>query len=283
MADIRQIDRRRKSVKSIAKITHAMEMIAASKMRKAQERGLAGRPYSEKITEVIASLAALYPKGQAHPLLQARPVKKIAIIHITPNRGMAGGLVGNINRRSLSFERSQGKDTVYIAVGKKGIDALRRTGRNIKAEFILGENPSYLQTLPIARLAIDGFINGEFDEVHLAYSKFINTMVQEPVIVKLLPEEPAERAQGTNLEYIYEPSASSVLDKILPRYVESRIYQTILESIACEFSARMIAMKSATENANEIVEELALQYNKARQESITTEMLDIIGGASALS
>ena len=283
MADIRQIDRRRKSVKSIAKITHAMEMIAASKMKKAQDRGVAGRPYAEKITEVIASLAALYPKGRAHPLLDVRPVNKICIVHITPNRGLCGGLVGNINRKSLAFERSLGKDATYITIGKKGMDTMRRTSRNVKADFVLGDSPSFLETLPVTRLAIEGFIGGEFDEVYVAYTKFVNTMVQEPVLARLLPVEPAERAVGTNLEYIYEPSAAAVLDKLLPRYAESRIYQTILESIASEFSARMIAMKNATENAKEIVDELGLQYNKARQESITTEMLDIIGGASALA
>ena len=283
MADIRQIDRRRKSVKSIAKITHAMEMIAASKMKKAQDRGLAGRPYSEKITEVIASLAALYAKGQAHPLLSVRPVHKVGIIHITPNRGMCGGLVGNINRKVLAFERSLGKDTTYITVGKKGMDAMRRTGRKVKADFVFNDSPAYLETLPITRLAIDGFNSGEFDEVYVSYTKFVNTMTQEPVLVRLLPVEAAERAAGTNLEYTYEPNAAAVLDKLLPRYAEARVYQNILESIASEFSARMIAMKNATENAKEIVEELGLQYNKARQESITTEMLDIIGGASALA
>lgn len=262
-----------------------MEMIAALKMKKAQERGLAGRPYSEKITQVIASLAALPQAGEnLHPLLEVRPIKKIAVVHITPDRGLAGGLVGNINRKTFSFIREQEAPANLVTVGRKGLDSMRRFGQNIRAEFIrLGDTPSLLDTLPISRIVIDDFCSGEVDAVYLAYSSFVSTAVQRPVVEQLLPVEPAELPPTQNVEYIYEPDAGAVLDMLLPRYVEMRLYHSILEAIASEQSARMVAMRSATDNAHELVDDLTLIYNKARQEAITTELLDITGGAAALS
>jgi F-type H+-transporting ATPase subunit gamma len=267
-----------------------MEMIAALRMKKAQERGLAGRPYSEKITQVIASLAALPQAGEMlHSLLERREVKKVAIVHITPDRGLAGGLVGNINRKTIGLINEQKVPVTMITVGRKGLDAMRRYGQDIRAQDIraeftrLGDSPGFIDTLPISRIIIDDFSSGLVDAVYLAYSRFVSTAVQRPEIVRILPVEPAETLASQNVEYIYEPSAGAVLDGLLTRFVEMRIYHSILESIASEQSARMVAMRNATENANELTVDLTLAYNKARQESITTELLDITGGAAALT
>ncbi|MFC2010314.1 ATP synthase F1 subunit gamma [Chloroflexota bacterium] len=285
MADIRLIQRRTKGVQSIAKITRAMEMIATSKMRRTQERGLAGRHYSEKIQQVIADLAALSGiEAAPHPLLQRRPINKIAIVHITPDRGLCGGLITNINRTTLSFILEETAEVTLICVGRKGFDFMRRVGRDIRAEFIwLGDRPGYLDTLPISRIIIDDYTNGEIDAAYIAYSQFISTMVQKPVVKPILPVEPAEIPREQNVDYIYEPGSNEVLGGLLPRFVEMQIYHAILEAIASEQSARMVAMRNATENAGELTEELTLMYNKARQESITKELLDITGGVEALS
>jgi len=283
MPDIRKVKRRIKGVQNIAKITRAMEMIAASKMRKAQERGLAGRPYSEKIEQVIADLAALPDIGLQHPLLQRRPVEKIAIVHITPDRGLCGGLNANLNRGLGRFILEQEKTTSVIAVGRKGRDFAARSGIDMIAEFIqMGDHPAFLDTLPISHIVIDDYSNGVIDMVYISYAQFISTMVQKPVMKQLLPMEPAVIPQGENVDYIYEPGATAVLGGLLPRFVEMEIYHAILESIASEQSAKMVAMKNATDSANELIGDLTLLYNKARQEAITTELLDITGGVSAL-
>ncbi len=285
MADIRLIRRRIRGIQSTAKITRAMEMIAASKMRRAQERGLAGRPYSEKISQVLAALAALPQAGDSlHPLLQRRPVTKIAIVHITPDRGLCGGLIANINRRTASVILEQTVPVTLIAVGRKGLDFMRRYGRHIRAEFTrLGDRPSLLDTLPISHIIIDNYTNGVIDLVYLAYTQFISTMTQRPILQQLLPVEPATIPRAQNVDYIYEPSSALVLGELLPRFVEMQVYHAILESIASEQSARMVAMRNATDNANELIQDLTLMYNKARQEAITKELLDITGGAAALA
>ncbi|MCJ7604951.1 MAG: ATP synthase F1 subunit gamma [Dehalococcoidales bacterium] len=283
MADIRKIRRRIKGVDNISRITRAMEMIAASKMRKAQERGLAGRPYSEKIEQVIADLAALPETGLQHPLLQWRPAEKITIVHITPDRGLCGGLNGNLNRELASFIVESGKPVSVIAVGRKGLDFARRSTCDIKADFCgLGDAPPFLDTLPISHIAIDDYTAGRTDKVCISYGHFVSTLVQKPVIKQILPVEPAIIPGAENVEYIYEPSAEAVLGTLLPRFVEMEIYHAILEAIASEQSARMVAMRNATDSAQELLGELTLLYNKARQEAITTELLDIIGGVVAL-
>jgi F-type H+-transporting ATPase subunit gamma len=285
LADIRLIRRRIKGIQSTAKISRAMEMIATLKMRRAQERGLAGRPYSEKIRQVIADLAAL-PYGEAplHPLLQRRPVNKIAIVHITPDRGLCGGLNANLNRRTAHFILEQEIAVTLITIGRKGRDFMRRYGREIRAEFTaLGDRPCLLDTLPISRIIIDDYTNGIIDLVYLVYAQFISTMAQKPLVQQILPVEPAEIPQAQKVDYIYEPGPGVVLGELLPRFVEMQVYHAILESIASEQSARMVAMRNATDNANELIEELTLMYNKARQESITEELLDITGGAAALA
>ena len=285
MANIRLIRRRIKGTQSTAKITRAMEMIATSKMRRAQERGLAGRPYAEKIHQVLADLAALPTEGGAlHPLLQRRTVNKIAIIHITPDRGLCGGLNTNLNRRTTSFILEQNIPVTLITVGRKGRDFMRRYSRDIRAEFTgVGDRPSLLDTLPISRIIIDDYTNGIIDMVYLVYAQFISTMVQRPIMQRILPVEPAAIPTAQNVDYIYEPGPAVVLGGLLPRFVEMQVYHAILESIASEQSARMVAMRNATDSANELIDELTLMYNKARQESITKELLDITGGAAALA
>jgi len=261
-----------------------MEMIATSKMRRAQERGLAGRPYSEKIRQVIADLAALpQTDGVQHPLLQQRPVEKIAIVHITPDRGLCGGLNTSVNRSTGNFILEQNASATLVCVGRKGLDFMRRNQRDIKAEFTgLGDQPGYLDTLPISRIIIDDYTDGVIDAVYIAYAQFVSTMLQKPVVQQILPVEPAEIPGAQNVEYIYEPNADAVLSGLLPRFVEMQIYHAILEAIASEQSARMVAMRNATDNARELIDDLTLLYNKARQESITKELLDIAGGVEAL-
>lgn len=284
MAEIRLIRSRIKGVQSIAKITRAMEMIATSKMRRTQERGLAGRPYAEKIRQVVADLAYLAQGGSVlHPLLQSRPVKKIAIVHITPDRGLCGGMVGNMNRKTGGFILEQNQPTSLICVGRKGVDFMRRARRDIKAEFIgLGDRPSFLDTLPISRIIIDDYTSGAVDAVYIAYSSFVSVLSQKPVVEQILPAVPAD-STGHHMDFLYEPGAAPVLAALLPRFVEMQVYHAILEAIASEQAARMVAMRNATENAGELTDELTLLYNKARQESITKELLDITGGVEALN
>jgi len=285
LANIRLIKRRIKGIQSTSKITRAMEMIATSKMRKAQERGLAGRPYAEKIQQVMADLAALRREGEEmHPLLQSRPVKKIGVLHITPDRGLCGGLNTSLNRKTTGFILEQEAPVSLVTVGRKGRDLMRRYGREIRAEFInLGDRPDWLDTLPISRIIIDDYTSGEIDRVYIVYPQFISTMVQKPIVHQLLPIEPAEIPAAQNVDYIYEPGPAEVLGQLLPRFIEMQVYHAILESIASEQSARMVAMRNATESAGELIEELTLMYNKARQEMITKELLDITGGAAALA
>ncbi len=283
MPDIRKVRRRIKGVQNIAKITRAMEMIAASRMRKAQERGLQGRPYAEKIEQVIADLAALPDIGLQHPLLQSREIKKIAVVHITPDRGLCGGLNANLNRHLAGFILQQKIPVEVVAVGRKGRDFLARSSANLIAEFTqLSDQLGYLDTLPVSGIVIEEFTRGAIDMVYISYARFVSTLVQKPVMQQLLPVQPAEIPGGQNVDYIYEPGATEVLGTLLPRFVEMEIYHAILESIASEQSARMVAMRNATDSANELIGDLTLLYNKARQESITRELLDITGGVVAL-
>ena len=285
MANIRLIRRRIKGIQNIAKITRAMEMIATSKMKRAQEHGLAGRPYAEKIHQVLSDLAALTQSEETvHPLLERRPVKNIAVVHITSDRGLCGGFNGGINRMTGGFILEQEAPVRVVTVGRKGAEFMKRHRRDVKAEFVnLGDRPSLFDVLPIARIIIDDYTSGEVDLVYIAYARFISTMVQRPVLQAILPIEPAEIPIGQNVDYIYEPDPATVLGELLPRFVEMQIYHAVLESIASEQSARMVAMRSATDNANDLIEDLTMTYNKARQETITKEILDITGGAAALA
>ncbi len=281
MANIRLIGRRIRSVQSTAKITKAMEMVATSKMRKAQEAVLAGRPYAEKMQEVLADLAS-QPGNALHPLLERREPHRIAIIHITADRGLCGGLNTNMNRATVNFMLESHIPATLITVGKKGRDFMVRYGRDVRAEFIgLSDRPSMLDTLPISKIVIDDYCSGYVDAIYLAFTRFVSTMTQRPALQQLLPVEPAVVERVGEIEYIYEPDRRTVLAELLPRFVEMQVYHAILESIASEQSARMVAMRNATDNANELAQDLTLNYNKARQEMITNELLDITGGAAA--
>ena len=284
MANIRLIQRRIKSIKNTAKITKAMEMIATAKMKRAQDQAIAGRPYNDKIVQLISDLAAESgTEGALHPLLERREeIKKIAIVHITSDRGLCGGLNSNMNRLTGYFILEQNVPVTFITIGRKGRDFLHRHGRDIKAEFTIGDRPTMLETSPISHIIIDDFTNHNVDLVYLAYTQFVSTMVQKPVMELLLPVKPATLSKTETTEYIYEPDPKFVLGGLLPRFVEMRVYHALLEAIASEHSARMIAMRNATDNANEIIEHLTLTLNKARQEMITTELLDITGGAEVL-
>ena len=285
MPSVRDIRRRIRSVDNTAKVTNAMSLIAASKMRRAQNSVLEGRPYSVKIQEVIAHLAAqpMDDESSAQPLLAVRPVEKITVLMISPDRGLCGGLHANLNRRVGQFILNQEVPIQAIAVGRKGRDFMARTNQDLKATFTdLGETPLLVDTHAISHMVIDSYCDGEADEVYLAYTQFVSTMVQEPVIEKLLPITPAELTASESVGYIYEPGNLAVLQNLLPRFVEMQIYHAILEAIASEQSARMVAMRAATDNASELAGDLTLTMNKLRQESITNELLDLIGGQIAL-
>jgi F-type H+-transporting ATPase subunit gamma len=284
MANTRTIRRRIRGVQNTAKITRAMEMIASSKMRKAQERGLAGRPYSDKIKQVIADLAVLpQVESDTHPLLKRRPIQNIGVILISPDRGLSGGLDSNLNKKAASFMLQQNGPVKMMIVGRRGIEYMRRYGRDIKAEFSrLGDKPSLIDTLPISRIIMEAYTKCDIDVAYIVYAKFINTMRQTPVVDQILPVVPDPSTKTHVSDYIFEPDPSGVLGRLLPRFVESEIYHVILESIASEQSARMVAMRNATDSANELLTALTLAYYKARQESITSELLDIVSGASAI-
>ena len=285
MPSVRDIRRRIRSVDNTSKVTNAMSLIAASKMRRAQNSVLEGRPYSVKIQEVIAHLAAqpMDDESSSQPLLASRPVEKSTVLMISPDRGLCGGLNANLNRQVGQFMLEQQAPVEAIAVGRKGRDFMARTNQDLKATFTdLGETPLLVDTHAISHMIIDSYCEGETDEIYLAYTNYISTMVQEPVIEKLLPIVPAELTSGESVGYIYEPGNLAVLQNLLPRFVEMQVYHAILESIASEQSARMVAMRAATDNANELSGDLTLVMNKLRQESITNELLDLIGGQIAL-
>ena len=285
MANIRTIRSRIRSVQNTAKVTRAMEMIAASKMRRAQLRLIAGRPYADTISDVMAHLAAQVGDSSEHdhPLMNNRDVKKIQIIHITTDRGLCGGLNGNLNRFVGKFVMDQDVPVDVVPVGRKGRAFATRSGMNVRAVFMdIGDTPTLMDTLAISRVAIEDYQNGLVDEVYVSYSRFVSTVVQRPTIQKLLPVARGEVTPETVSGYIYEPDAGNVLEKLLPRFVEVEVFHAILESIGSEQSARMVAMSSASDSANEMIQDLTLLMNKVRQTSITTELLDIVGGVAAL-
>lgn len=285
MPSVRDIRRRIRSVENTGKVTNAMSLIAASKMRRAQMAVTEGRPYAEKIREVIAELAA-QPAGDddvAHPLLQVRPVNRATMVVITPDRGLAGGMHATINRRVAQFILDSPATVRSIVVGRKGRDFMVRYTDTVQAVFTdLGDQVALADTTAISRLVIDGYTAGETDEVYLAYMRFMSTMQQEPVVERILPVEPAELDNAQRVGYIYEPDAATVLSALLPQFVEMQVYHAVLESIASEQSARMVAMRNATDNANQLASDLTLVMNKLRQDGITNELLDLIGGQIAL-
>ena len=291
MPTIRQLKRRITSVQNTAKITNALQLVAASKMRRAQDRATQGRPYAEKIQGVLASLASTGEAGEEdgrHPFLVQRPVKNIGVLHITPDRGLCGALNSNLNREAASFVAEINEPVSMVAVGKKGRDFFLRSELNLAAEFTeLGDYPALTQTQTVAKVIMEDYLNGRVDKVFISFGEFINTVNQQPVIKQLLPVIPPEQADGEaddalTQEYIFEPNPLLVYERLLPRYVIMQVHSAILESAASEQSARMVAMKNATDNASDIESELTLTYNKVRQEQITSDLLAIVGGAEAL-
>ena len=285
MPSVRQIRRRIRSVENTAKITKAMSMIAASKMRRAQESALSGRPYSDRIQSLLSHLAAQPPDDEERlpPILRRREVNNVQVVVITPDRGLTGGLNSNINRAAAQFIVGQSAKVSVICVGRKGRDFMVRSGQDVRAVFTdMPDRPQLTDVTPITRLVIDAYTREETDAVYLAYADFVNTTLQRPVVQSLLPVEPADLLPQEAVGYIYEPFDLTVLSALLPRFVEMQTYHAVLEGIASEQSARMVAMRNATDNALSMAEDLTLVMNKVRQETITRELLDIVGGAAAV-
>lgn len=287
MANAREIQRRIRSVSNMGQITRAMEMVAAVKMRRAQQRVTASRPYSEQLRQIMSDLATQQPDPEQlaqFPLLQTRPIRNVMLIVVSPDRGLTGAMNTNILRRASRFILEEaGAPVRTIPVGKKARDYLIKTKQDVIAEFIgMGDDVTLDSVRAIADLAIDEFAAGTVDAVYVVYSRFINTLVQQPEAVQILPVEAPEAHEGYS-EYIFEPSREAVLNELLPRYVEVQLYQAILEGLASEYSARMVAMRSASDNAKEIVQELTLSRNKARQAQITQEVSEIAAGANAMA
>jgi F-type H+-transporting ATPase subunit gamma len=278
----RDLRRRAKSIKNIEQLTRAMQLVAASKMRRAQDAVLASRPFEEKLRSVLNELAP-YADPEISPLLRAREVKRVGVVLITTERGLVGSMNTNLLRQVLRFAEQQPAAS-YIGVGRKGINSLRRLRAPIVAEFAVPDRPSTDDTNAIARAAVDEFTGGNVDEVYLAFTKFINTIRQEPTVRRLLPLVPEDEDddRAAPIQYLFEPDPETVLGQILPRLVEVSVYQAVLESKASQFSAQMVAMRNATEAAGDLIGELTLAANKARQTRITKEMLEIASGAEAL-
>lgn len=295
MANTREVRLRIRSVKNIAQVTRALQAVSASKVRKAMQAVLNTRPYATKAWQVLSHIAGQPGRQNLHPLLMERREQKgILVVMISGDRGLAGGYNSNIVRFTIEHFAKYPVPVRYITVGRKGRDQMVRRRQNILAEFSdLPAAPSFGDVSAIGRIAVDEFLMGEIDAVYLVYTDFINMVKQEPVIKKLLPLEVeggegrvvdfARTEHGLAAAYIFEPGEAEILDEIVPRFTALQIYQSILESLASEHAARMLAMKNATDSATALVEVLQLEYNKVRQQSITSEMLDIAGGAEALA
>jgi len=282
MASQRDIRRRIQSSRNIKQITRAMQFVAASKLKRAQESTLAARPYAEKLDEVLADLAVVL-SGDDHPLLVRREGGKRLIVLITTDRGLAGALNTNTIRFAAQQITEHQGDLTVVTVGRKGRDAMRRARVPLEAHFEgFGDRPSFADVLPLARLITDDYLAGTYSRVDIVYSHFVSTLAQRPSMVELLPIEPPEDTAGIpGNQFIFEPSPAAVLEQLVPRYVATRLFQAVLEGKASEESSRMVAMKNATENAEELIEDLTLAYNKVRQSNITREMIEIASGAQA--
>jgi F-type H+-transporting ATPase subunit gamma len=285
VAATRDIQRRIRSVSNIGKVTRAMEAVSASKMRRAQAATLASRSYAMRAAEVIAYLRAESTRGVLlHPLLQDHPLGRPAALIVTPDRGLTGGLGLQIIRFAYrSVARELGSDVAWIAVGRKGRDFLVRTGADLVAGFTrIPDKPSVLDISPIAHLLLEGFLGPDYSSVHMVYTGFVSVMRQQPLLECLLPITPPRGQEVVSGEFSFEPSPEAILNEVVPRLLEMRIYQAVLEAQASEHSARMVAMRNATDAASDLESTLTLSYNKARQSDITSELLDIAGGAEAL-
>ncbi|MEN8175334.1 MAG: F0F1 ATP synthase subunit gamma [Pseudomonadota bacterium] len=286
MAGAKEIRTKIASIKNTQKITKAMEMVAASKMRKAQDRMASSRPYARRMKSVIAHLGNAHPEYR-HPYTQEREPKRVGYIVVSSDRGLCGGLNNNLFRKLVPQIRAyaeQGVEVDFCTVGAKALGFFKRFGGNVLGESThLGDRPHLEDLIGTVKVMLDGYSEGTIDRVFVAYNTFVNTMTQEPTIDQLVPLPPEEDDKLTHhWDYIYEPDSKEVLDGLLVRYVESLVYQAVVENAACEQSARMVAMKSATDNAGDLINELQLIYNKARQAAITQEISEIVGGAAAV-
>jgi F-type H+-transporting ATPase subunit gamma len=287
MPSLRDIRRRIRSTRNMAQITKAMELVAASRMRHAQASVLAARPYSTAMRTLITQLGAARRDGDdLHPLLRQRPVQNVGLVMLTSDRGLAGALNTNVIRAGTEFLLQQEHTVQLVTVGRKGQDFMTRRGRELRATFTqLGDRPSYMAITPIARVIMDDYASGAIDAAYLVYPRFVSTLSQRPQLDQLLPiaATGGEENGGPRVDYIFEPSPAAILNELLPRYVEVQIYQAVLETIASEQSARMVAMRSANDNANELINSLTLTYNQARQAVITREVLEIASAAEAMA
>lgn len=286
MASGKEIRTKISSIKNTQKITSAMEMVAASKMRKAQDRMAVGKPYALRIREVIGHVANATPEYR-HVYFSEREIKRVGYIIVSTDRGLCGGL--NINAfkatvKAMQEWRKQNVGIEFCAVGAKATSFFNNYGGNVVASVRgLGDAPEVEDVVGAVKVMLDKFASGGIDKLYIVSNTFVNTMTQTPTIAQLLPLEPSEdQAYKHHWDYIYEPQAEALLDGLLTRYIESQVYQAIVENNACEQAARMMAMKSATDNAGELIEDLGLMYNKARQASITQELSEIVGGAAAV-
>jgi F-type H+-transporting ATPase subunit gamma len=282
VASQRDIRRRIQSSRNIKQITRAMQFVAASKLKRAQDATLQSRPYAEKLEEVLADVATVLD-GEDHPLLVRREGGRRLIVLITTDRGLAGALNTNTIRFAAGEITGTPGDLSVVTVGRKGRDAMRRARVPLEAHFEgYGERPAFADVLPLARLITDDYLAGKWNRIDIVYSRFISTLTQRPTMDELLPITPDEDTAGIpGNQFIFEPDPGTVLERLLPRYVATRLFQAVLESKASEESSRMVAMKNATENAEELIEDLTLAYNKVRQSNITREMIEIASGAQA--
>ena len=286
MAGARDIKNKIRSVQNTQKITRAMEMVAASKMRRAQERMAAARPYAEKMRNVIAHVSAASLEYR-HPFLVEREMKRVGVIIISTDRGLCGGLNNNLFRmlvQQMDQWREQEVEQDFCIIGNKGAAFFARFGVKIVGQAThLGDAPGVETLLGVIKVILDAYTSGRVDRVFMVYNQFVNSMTQRPVIEQLLPRTASEeREVGHYWDYIYEPDSKAVIDLMMTRYIESLIYQAVVENVASEQAARMVAMKAASDNAGGLIDELVLAYNKARQASITQELSEIVGGAAAL-
>jgi len=289
MANTRDIRHRIKSIRNTAQITKAMQMVAASKMRKAQQHALAGRPYAALMNKVLVSLQKR-TNPELHPLLEVRPLKKELILIISTDKGLCGALNTNLFREAANFDQTK---TIFVVTGKRARQFIARTKRELLADFELKDSPSFVESKPLSKFCLEKFLRREVDKVSVLFTHFINTISQRAIVETLLPISSfdlpkSERAEGANqdldpmLGYVFEPKAEELLGVVLPYYIEFQVFQMILDARASEHSARMVAMKNATENAEKFIKDLTLEYNKMRQAGITTELLEIATAQMAL-
>ncbi len=286
MAGAKEIRTKIASIKNTQKITKAMQVVAASKMRKAQDRMLATRPYADKIQNVISHLAHAHPEYH-HPYLAEREAKRVGLIVISTDQGLCGGLNINLFKSVITAMRQWDADGLELdltLIGNKSNAFFKRLGKNIASSAThLGDAPSIVELIGTVKVMLDAYEDGTIDRLYLAHNQFVNTMTQSPVTKQLIPVQgEVDKELETHWDYIYEPDSKPVMDALMIRYIESLVYQGVVENVACEQAARMVAMKAATDNAGSLIDELQLVYNKARQTAITQEISEIVGGAAAV-